>query len=98
MNVGGVETAAVYLSPQAITPLSASKEPIALALAARTDLTESAESNAASAAKAAQKAIKAVDAADKVGLNGTDEKQRTRLLSDHSTAGAANVGRVDVYV
>lgn len=94
MSVGGVETAAVYLSPQAITPLSASKEPIALALAARTDLNEPTES---SALKAAEKAVKAVGAADKAGLN-TQEKQRTPALSDQSTAGVAFAGRVDVYV
>jgi hypothetical protein len=95
MSVGGVETAAVYLSPQAITPLSASKEPIALALAARPDLTAPTES---SASKAAEKAVKAVGAADKAGLNNTQEKQRTPALSDQSTAGAAFAGRVDVYV
>jgi len=94
MNVGGVETAAVYLSPQAITPLSASKEPIALALAARTDLSES---DGPGASKAADKAVKAVDAAAKSGLN-TQEKHRTPALSDQSTAGVAFAGRVDVYV
>ncbi len=95
MSVGGVETSAVYLSPQAISPLSASKEPIALALAARPDLTEPA---AANASKEADKAVKAVGAADKAGLNNTQEKQqRTSILSTQSTAGVAFAGRVDVY-
>jgi hypothetical protein len=93
MNVGGVETAAVYLSPQAITPLSASKEPIALALAVRPDLTESA---GPSASLAAEK-VKAVGAADKSGLNPSPEK-RTSVLADQSAQGAASTGRVDVYV
>jgi hypothetical protein len=93
MNVGGVETAAVYLSPQAITPLSASKEPIALALAVRPDLTESAGS---SASKAAEK-VKPVGGVDKAGLNVSQEK-RAPALPDQSTTGAAATGRVDVYV
>jgi len=95
MSVGGVETAAVYLSPQAITPLSASKEPIALALAVKPDLTEPTGS---SASKTAEKAVKAVGAADKAGLNHTQERQqRTPALSDPSTVGVSFAGRVDVY-
>jgi hypothetical protein len=85
MSVGGVDTAAVYLSPQAITPLSASKEPFALALAARPDL---AESTGPTAAKATEK----VTAVDKV-----QETRRTSVLSDQATTGAAFAGRVDVY-
>ena len=85
MSVGGVETAAVYLSPQAISPLSASKEPIALALAVKPDLTESASATASKAA-------------DKAGLNNTQERQqRTPALSDPSTVGVSFVGKVDVY-
>ena len=95
MSVGGVETAAVYLSPQAISPLSASKEPIALALAVKPDLNEPA---ASTASKAAEKAVKAVGAADKAGLNSTqDRQQRTPALSDPSTVGVSFVGKVDVY-
>jgi hypothetical protein len=93
MNVGGMETAAVYLSPQAITPLSPSKEPIALALAARTDLSKS---DGAGISKAADKNVNAVDAATKAGLNA-HEKHRTPALSDQSTAGVAFAGKVDVY-
>jgi hypothetical protein len=97
MSVGGVETAAVYLSPQAITPLSASKEPIALALAVKPDLTETAGSIAS---KAAEKAVKAVGGADKAGqtgLNTQERQQRTPALSDPSTVGVSFAGRVDVY-
>jgi hypothetical protein len=93
MNVGGVETAAVYLSPQALTPLSASKEPIALALAAKPDLTEQA---AAGVQNAADKTVKGVDAADKAGVT-TQDKPRTAALPDRSTAGVTFAGRVDVY-
>jgi hypothetical protein len=95
MGVGGVETAAVYLSPQAITPLSASKEPIALALAARTDLSELAAAEAAKAAS--DKTVKAIGAADKSGLGNTQDKQRTVTQPEQSTRGVASAGRVDVY-
>jgi hypothetical protein len=97
MSVGGVEPPpAVYLSPQAISPLSASKEPIALALAVRPNLTEPSESLAA---KATENSVKAVGAADKAGLNNTqDKQQRNSILSEQSTVGVAVTGRVDVYV
>jgi hypothetical protein len=94
MNVGGVETAAVYLSPQAITPLSASKEPIALALAVKPDLTEPSGS---AAAKAADQALKAVNGVGKANLHH-QEKQRAAIPAASSTAGASLVGKVDVYV
>ena len=94
MSVGGVETAAVYLSPQAITPLSASKQPIALALAVRPDLAEPSGTNAA---KAAEKTVKAVGDLDKANDKNQDN-QRTPLLTAQSTVGASFVGKVDVYV
>jgi hypothetical protein len=95
MSVGGVETAVVYLSPQAITPLSASKEPIALALAVRPKLEE--PSSAAALKAAADEAVKAVGGVDK-SSGGQLEKQRTSLSSKADTAGVAFAGRVDVYV
>jgi hypothetical protein len=87
MNVGGVEPAAVYLSPQAISPLSASHEPIALALAVRPDLSEPAGSTAS---KTANKTHEALEHAKK--------PTPPELVQPHPTAGAAAVGRVDVYV
>jgi hypothetical protein len=95
MSVGGVETAVVYLSPQAITPLSASKEPIALALAVRPKPEE--HSTAAALKAAADEAVKAVGGVDK-SSGGHLEKQRSALSSKTDTAGVAFAGRVDVYV
>jgi hypothetical protein len=93
MSVGGVETAAVYLSPQAITPLSASKEPIALALAARPDL-----SKPSAATEAADKAVKAINGVDKASAQNTAEKQqRAQIPSAQATQGVALTGKVDVY-
>ena len=95
MSVGSVETPVVYLPPQAISPLSASKQPIALALAVKPDLTEPAGSIIS---KVTEKAVKAVGAADKAGLNSTQERQhRAPALSDPSTVRVSFVGRVDVY-
>lgn len=97
MSVSGVEPAAVYLSPQAISPLSASKEPIALALAVRPNLSAP---DGAGASKATDSAVKAVDAAGKAGRTGTraqDERQSMNIAIQ-SVAGVAAAGRVDVYV
>jgi hypothetical protein len=95
MSVGGVETAVVYLSPQAITPLSASKEPIAMALAVRPKLEEP---SGATALKAADQAVKAVGGVDKSGGGHLEKQDTSRLSSRSDTVGAANAGRVDVYV
>jgi len=95
MSVGGVETAAVYLSPQAITPLSASKEPIALALAVRPDLSEPSGS---AAAKAADKAVKAVNGVDKAQIQTQEKQHRTTVPTVQSTEGVSFAGKVDVYV
>ena len=95
MSVSGVEPAVVYLSPQAISPLSASKEPIAMALAVRPEPRELVGSILA---KDADTLVKAVGAADKAGLNNTQEKQRTSVLSNPPAAGVAMAGKVDIYV
>jgi hypothetical protein len=95
MSVGGVETAAVYLSPQAITPLSASKEPIALALAVRPNLSEP---SGASAAQAAEKGVKAVNGVDKANIQSQEKQQRGVIPTAQSTEGVSFAGTVDVYV
>ena len=90
MSVGGVEPApAVYLSPQAISPLSASHEPIALALAARPDLAEPAGTSAS------KNANKTQDAHTQAQQHKPTVQE---LQQQHTTAGVASVGRVDVYV
>jgi hypothetical protein len=83
MSVGGVESAVVYLSPQAISPLSASHEPIALALAARPDLAEPAGTTASKTASKAQEA---------------HAQHKKPAPHEQPTAGVASNGRVDVYV
>ena len=95
MSVGGVEAAAVHLSPQAIAPLSASKEPIALALAVRPDLSEPSGS---ASAKAADKAVKAVNGVDRASVQSQERQHRTTIASAQSTEGVSFAGKVDVYV
>ena len=89
MSVGGVEPAVVYLSPQAISPLSASHEPIALALAARPDLAEPAGTTASKTASKTHEAH----------AQAQQKKPAVQELQQQpTTAGVASVGRVDVYV
>jgi hypothetical protein len=96
MSVGGVETPVVYFPPQAITPLSASKEPIVLALAARPRLDE--PSGATALKAAADQAVKAVGGVDKTSAGALEKQGRSLLSSQSETAGAAAAAHVDVYV
>lgn len=85
MNVGGVEPPpVVYLSPQAISPLSASKEPIALALATRPEPADPAANNPS---KAAEKAV------DKV-----QEVRQAPAVPESTSPRSPFAGGVDVYV
>lgn len=86
MNVGGVEAPpVVYLSPQAISPLSASKQPIALAIPVLPTPEESSD-----AAKAGEK--NANRAIDKI------QEPKAPTLVAASATGSAYHGRVDLYV
>ena len=89
MNVGGVEAPpAVYLSPQAISPLSASKQPIALSITVPPPAPD--ESQRADAAKAGEK--NASRTIDKI------QEPKAPALVAASAAGSAYHGRVDLYV
>jgi hypothetical protein len=86
---------AVYLSPQAISPLSASTTPIALALSQRVDLADPVGTTSSKLSNKDQQA--------KSLLNHRDDGQGTRRLTgtdDKSQKSRAIVldGKVDVYV
>lgn len=88
MSVGGVEAPpVVYLSPQAISPLSASKEPIALALAVRPEPAD----------KAANNATNAVKTPDQVVDKTAQIKRTAPVIAGNSSSGV-QAGHVDVYV
>jgi hypothetical protein len=92
MSVSGVsgleQPPVVYLSPQAISPLSASKEPIALALAARPQPDPVDKAAVTNASKTlTDKAVEKVQGS-----------RRTPAIPDSTTGGQSFAGKVDFYV